>query len=93
MNARVRAARAVYDHVSLIEQREDSRQLGLNGAAIRLYLPAVIIRPVILYFDLDVSHSDGYGLREPGFIISQPGLCDPGGRAGNPRGHMQGPLK
>ena len=56
VDARVRAARAVYDHVPLIEEREDSRKLRLNGAAIRLYLPAMIIRPVVLNCDLDVSH-------------------------------------
>src|SRR5258705_3180889 len=56
MNARIRASRAVDGHGTMIKNRKRSRDLTLNTAAIRLYLPAVIVRAVILDCDLEVQH-------------------------------------
>src|SRR5882724_11033849 len=56
MNARIGASRTVNGHRTMIKNRKRSRDLTLNTAAIRLYLPAVIVRAVILDCDLEVPH-------------------------------------
>ena len=56
MNARIGASRTVDGHRTMIKNRKRSRDLTLNTAAIRLYLPAVIVRTVILDCDLEVPH-------------------------------------
>ena len=56
MNARMGASRTINDHGTMIKNRKRSRDLTLNTPAIRLYLPAVIVRTVILDCDLEVPH-------------------------------------
>jgi hypothetical protein len=56
VNAGIRPARAVNGDRSVIEERKNSGQLTLNGSAVRLYLPPVIVRAVILNGYPEVMH-------------------------------------
>ena len=56
MHAGIGAPRSVNGYVAMIEHRQSSRKLTLDGAAIRLNLPAMVIRAVILNCHPEVLH-------------------------------------
>ena len=56
MDARISAPRSVNGYVAMIEHRQHSSKLTLNRPAIRLNLPAVVVRPVILNCHPEVLH-------------------------------------
>ena len=57
MYARVGASRTVNGDRAMVKNRKYFREFTLNRTAVRLHLPAVIVRAVILDRDLEVLHA------------------------------------